>query len=727
MSSVPAIPPIITRRLSALRRSVRFWLLLWGLGICCITLAACVYVSLGLDYYWRWDRFQRGIILFATIAGLAVLVYRQLIRPLLRPLSDDALALRVEAVHPELGQSLISALQLSRMGGFEALGVSGVLVDEAIRQGAAGADRVRFADALSALFRKQALARLGIGVALLASVLAFFTIPATAAAMQLWYQRNILLGAQRWPQRTHLRLTNVEGARVTIPRGDDWELLVQADGVTPAAVYVDIESLSDGDDRTEEMTQVGGDAFRATFRGVLEPLRFRVYGGDDVSQWIELHLVDRPRITELKLTYHPPKYTGQPAAQLPTGQASYDVLKGGSIDIAATANKPLASAKLMLGDAAIADLTLTGQGDQAMGFIGQIPADKLASGAWGMMLVDVTGLEARRPQGFTLHVAADRKPQVRAKLQGISAWVTSRAVVPINLRLTDDFAVAAADRVYYTVAKDTQEQSPPVAVPLAELGGPFGQREMAGTHVFDLAPLNLIVGTQVVFAIQARDNDDVSGPNVGASPNFPLMVVTEEELRAELLRREQEQRQEFERLIKDQEELLTDVRAVMVTVQGKAQLEDADRTLLLKTEKRQRLVADRAMTIAGHFTSILEEVVNNKLEEESGPAQQRLRDSIIQPMRDLARLRVPPPADLIELARTPTAAADQRDKALADASQRQVKLVDEMQAILRFMEKWEGYQEAINLLHEILKAQGDVGEETLREYKRRVEQDIFGK
>ena len=37
------------------------------------------------------------------------------------------------------------------------------------------------------------------------------------------------------------------------------------------------------------------------------------------------------------------------------------------------------------------------------------------------------------------------------------------------------------------------------------------------------------------------------------------------------------------------------------------------------------------------------------------------------------------------------------------------------------MVKWEGYQEAVSLLREVLKAQNQVSDETAREYRRRIE------
>jgi DNA-binding transcriptional MocR family regulator len=61
---------------------------------------------------------------------------------------------------------------------------------------------------------------------------------------------------------------------------------------------------------------------------------------------------------------------------------------------------------------------------------------------------------------------------------------------------------------------------------------------------------------------------------------------------------------------------------------------------------------------------------------------------------------------------------------LADAAKQQDELVKLMREILRHMVKWEGYQEALNLLREVLKAQRNVNDQTIKEYQRRI-QKIF--
>src|SRR6185369_10861498 len=129
------LPEPVAQKLTGLRRSVTGWLALDGVSLAVIVLCLLIAADMLLDWWFRFDRISRAICLFLAVGTMALLIYRKLVRPLTRPLDDDALALRVEGAHGRLAQSLISALQFSRITNPEALGMSPDLMHAAINQG----------------------------------------------------------------------------------------------------------------------------------------------------------------------------------------------------------------------------------------------------------------------------------------------------------------------------------------------------------------------------------------------------------------------------------------------------------------------------------------------------------------------------------------------------------------------------------------------------------------
>ena len=111
--------------------------------------------------------------------------------------------------------------------------------------------------------------------------------------------------------------------------------------------------------------------------------------------------------------------------------------------------------------------------------------------------------------------------------------------------------------------------------------------------MLELEPLEIPTGTGLSFRFEAsRQPTSVSRAEHRANRrSCSLRVVTEEELRTDLLRREKEQRQEFERLMKNQDDLLTDCRASLAGVKGYGRTSRRpQKDQLMQYHKRQKLV-----------------------------------------------------------------------------------------------------------------------------------------
>jgi hypothetical protein len=401
-------------------------------------------------------------------------------------------------------------------------------------------------------------------------------------------------------------------------------------------------------------------------------------------------------------------------------------LKGSRLAITARANKPLSQVTLRSKERAI---PTTLDAVDAARFTAAVAPDQLVAGTYEIDLTDTSGppaLASRQPTRFTVRIRPDRAPNVQAKLQGISGMVVSRAVIPIELTLQDDFAVTQVRLTRdWRVQEEAQSRGDRGSDKLDAIAGHVGSDKIQHVHRFEIEPLNLPVGADLTFQVEADDNDTVSGPKTGKSPMFYVKVVREQDLRAELLRREQEQRQEFERLMRTHDELTAATRGVAGETGDAAQLPEDQRKVLADIQKRQHAVGTRCEAIARQFEAIETEVLNNRLEDAEGTVQRRLRSGIIAPLDGLATKLLPAVTTPLETARRPTVEKEPRVKALEAALAAQQDVAAAMREILKHMVKWEGYQEAVNLALEVFKAQQDVNETTSRAIRKRLE-GIFG-
>jgi len=713
-----ALPRPIADSLASLRRSLRRWLWAVGLSRLCVVGVALVFVSLLVDRYLRMDRAQRALSLALAVGALGLVAWRAVVRVVRRRPSDDELAWDVELRHPSLGQSLISAVQLAGAG---APGCSPALVEAAIGEGAARVRSVNVRSVLDASRRNRNLLMGAGALAILAAVC--MAIPGT---MRLWFQRNVLLSNVAWPQKTHLTVQNLHDNALRVPRGDDLEVWVKVrvdpGAAMPQTITVDHKARQAGSG-SESMVRVGDDSFRWTYRNVLEPMRIRFHGGDAVTEWIDVQLAERPTVRDLKLVARPPAYTGLAPQPLPLGEGSYYVLRGSSLAASGTSNKALRQIELWRGKDAIGG----GLSVSHASFRMELEAAQLLSGAYQFVLTDTEGLWSKPPTRFTIKITEDAKPQVRAKLEGIGELITARASIPVSFKITDDYGVTEVALAYHDPAgAKTEDGSPTVKRnPLPDVKRSADRKEASHSFRFEAQPLQLSADSHLTLYVEARDNDALYGPKTGQSATFSLRVVTDEALRNELLRREQEQRQEFERLLEQQKTLLKESTGVRDLASTQPAWPEAEHRRVKDAEKRQRLMGQRCDAIATQFSQILAEVENNKLEETEGPVRKRLNDGIINPLRSLATGMIPQAADHLDQAASGSLAKPARLESLTKAAGLQEQIVAKMRDILRIMVKWEGYQEAVLLLREILKDQKDINEETIKAEEERIRR-IFG-
>ena len=710
--------PVVSR-LHQLRRQLAAWFWVDGLGRVLWIAIAVFAIDLAIDWFFRLDVSQRGLMLVIMAAVIGLAIYRRLVRPLSYQISDDALALQVEAKNKLLGQGMISALQLARMENHAARGMSPAMVRQTVLSGSQAAAGVDFRSVLDQKEFRTNAAILAVAVLLL---LAGAVGVAQSQPLGIWFNRNLLLGDKVWPQKTYLVVERAVDGRVKFPRGEDWTQVITVtpdSEVVPQNVFLDFRQS--GGRNSQAMKKTGERAFETVFANVIEPFEFRARGGDAYTPWIRVELVEQPAAKELHLEITPPKYAGEGQQELAAGKGPYFVLKGTSLSLRGIANKPLARADLVIEGNRV-PLTLA---ESKTEFAGVVPPQALVAGQYVLDLEDTEGLSSRRPTTFGLRIRADREPRVRARLVGISGMVVPQARVPIQCRITDDFAVTAVQTAYVWRDETTQEPaSGTIELPAAKEG--LGKRELSFDEVIDLALLKLPTGTTFNFHVAASDNDDVSGPNAGKSSDFLLRIVTEEELRTDLLRREKEQRQELERLLKQQEDLLTDCQALAAGLTDAA-LTGEQKDQLMQYQRRQKVIGTNVGAIAERLSNIVTEVLNNRLEDPSGRLEKRLREDIILPLSEIAELAVPDAMKHLDQTRRQGADAAPRNEALATATTRQREIAQAMSEILRHMVKAEGYQEAVNLLYEIQKTQQDVYDRTIKEKQERIKGIIEGR
>jgi hypothetical protein len=214
--------------LQRLRSYIRYYVSAEGLAVLLLYLALWFWIGLlldfgffkafGVDWVQELPWGFRAVLLGGLTAGLLALVAVKVLVRLLREFRDSALALVLERRFPkELGDRLITAVELADPHVAQRYGYSQSMIDQTIRDAGVRIDQLPVAE----VFDWPRLRRQGITVAILTLgiyVLVGLTyclfaragisdfVPRFNNVASIWFERNVLLANTIWPRRAYLEL-----------------------------------------------------------------------------------------------------------------------------------------------------------------------------------------------------------------------------------------------------------------------------------------------------------------------------------------------------------------------------------------------------------------------------------------------------------------------------------------------------------------------------------------
>ncbi|MHC4788511.1 MAG: hypothetical protein ACYS8K_04810, partial [Planctomycetota bacterium] len=320
-------PGVLQARLAALRFALRAAMVSVGLGRLLCLAAVAVLSDAALDRALRLPWGAR----LALSGGLGALIafeaVRWFLRPLVRALPDEALALEVEARWSGPPDLAASAVYLC--GGKGGAATSGALRALVAQE----------ADGRGSLIVPGALVRWGLlwrwllAAAGCVGALAVLSQVAPHAA-EVWFRRNVLLSALEWPRRTRLSLI---AAPRHVARGEPLSVAVRADGVVPRAAELRLRGARSRAARSVEMERVGQRLFRARLRGLEETSLFAVRAGDGRTEERRINVVDRPSVAEARMEVRPPAYISPDPVELAWNAPVFRIPEGSEATVTITA------------------------------------------------------------------------------------------------------------------------------------------------------------------------------------------------------------------------------------------------------------------------------------------------------------------------------------------------------------------------------------------------------
>ncbi len=731
--------------LGSLRRvggRLKRYVLVQGACRLAVVMTAAVGLHFGVDRLLVLGIGPRVVLLLALLCLLGHRLWVDVLRAARVRVDVNDVAALVERRNPVLNDLLVSAVAYATGvvqvdSARESPAMVAALIDQSAR-------RFKSVRPEAVLHRRRQRRHEVLGLGVLAMVIGMLLF--AGETVGTYVARDLLLADVPWPSRTRITVEGFAGGRLRWPIGDDLTVVAKADGEVPRGLIAEFAPLSGGRSR-RGMDRRGLDEFILDYGPLGQSMKVRFLvsriGADEPTEWYRIEAVNRPSVREVSVQIQPPSYTGQSSFVLPSGQTSADILRGSRVRIEAVLNKPVASAVLRCARGGVIE-TQTASGDRVSATF-----EPPRSGMYFLDLVDRDGFDDKQPVTYGFRLLADPSPKVRLSLPGTGEIVTAGAALNLAVECEDDLGLRSVE-LAYRVVRGPGAGAAVTSQPAAEFeslaGFEPGQMKYTVKQVWPLSPLSVHAGDEITLQVVAADYQPAGassdgdgderrgnqGPSQGAMSSvgrdhglpdrggacgqtvaYTLRVVRPEELLAELGRREHEWRREFEQIIKAQEQIqrrIVDLRSRATGVGASTRYAQEART--------QRQQIGRLKTVRGQFEGILAELRVNRL---AGPkTRRRLDDGVIVPMGRLIGKEMEAAVDaLSRLGRG--FAAETAD----DLEQSQARIVRMMYSILSNLVRWEGYNEAVSLLQDILRLQEDIHEDTRARLEREIE-ELFG-
>jgi hypothetical protein len=243
-----------------------------------------------------------------------------------------------------------------------------------------------------------------------------------------------------------------------------------------------------------------------------------------------------PITGDVELTLLYPAYTGRPERKIPGSDGAVQAPRGTEVRLATRADRPVKGAQVALEGAdpakrRVVGLLVTDRRELAGSFVVDDP------GSYRFQFTDGGRVEVTGPP-IPVAVEPDAFPEVRITVPAGEVEVAADARVHVEWSASDDFGLGDLSLVTKAPGGGEERRVLRSLAPARRDGGSFE---------LELAPMRLAEGEKLLYWLEVKDNDTVTGPKRAASATRAAKIYSPAEHHRRLL---DEARRHWEEMVK---------------------------------------------------------------------------------------------------------------------------------------------------------------------------------
>jgi hypothetical protein len=482
----------------------------------------------------------------------------------------------------------------------------------------------------------------------------------------------------------------VQNKSLTAFVNEDFLLTVKLEGqALPTSLYI-----VSGDQRWK-MNSADAGIFSYTFENLQNEIDFQLEASGFYSDAYKIELVNRPELTQLKVSLTYPAYLQLKSREL-NNAGNLEIPEGTQVtwEIGSAFTQ---KASMLFGSA-----------DDPMEM--QLIDNELFIFGKGFKNPDDYTIVLENDQSknkdqisYSIAVIKDQYPQV--VVDNLQDSVLFKSIL-LGGSIGDDYGITSL-KLNYQIIKGTNESTPKSKVIAIE----SNRQQQNFYYQWKIDSLDLEPGDKLVYHLQVWDNDGVNGRKSTRSSNYIFSLPSEEELKTDIIRQQQSAENKIDKSIQKAKELQQAIDEAQEKLKGKQSLDWQDKKMLEDLIKQKEKL-DEAIQALQKENALLEQKKESFSEEsqrirEKSEQIQKLMDQLLdeetkKQFRELEKL-------LQE-----NADVNQVQKMLDKMDRKEINLEKELERTLELFKQLQ-YDYKLEQAIDDLKEQTEKQEELLKE------------
>lgn len=497
-------------RFNAVRRAWKRAAALSGLAIVITESIGILTGLLFVDWLYEPLPFIRIGMWAVALVGIGYLLVRHVLKPLLRKIPDEQIALYMEENRSDLDGVLITAVEYSRKRD-KISGSQAALIDAVVREATDRSGRTQ----LGRIVDFSRLKKYGIGALLCVGIYIFLGVlfPGTfghhiGRILQPWnatpedLARHEAAVEMAAPLRFKLSRENT-----SLPRGSAFEFEVTLSKSKPAGIPVVLNFRAPGSGSEWQhlpMTEIEKlNGFQGAIPDVSEDLEFYVACGVDKSDTYRLTVFDPLVVQSMEMKLHPPDYLKQPDEVQRPFTGDLTALVGSTATLRILTSTPLKEGQVKWSNGQTQSVTV----DPASNKTAVISFEVKEDATYDYTLTDVNGQQAASAAPLSVHAIPDTPPTIEVKSPQSPVLTQPLGEINFQVEAGDDFGVTGVDLVYALLDEKGQPREIRVPLTLSSSDSKDATHAVQGNYRMMLEDANPPFKTDdaISYHLEARD------------------------------------------------------------------------------------------------------------------------------------------------------------------------------------------------------------------------------